>query len=182
MRRSGEAHGRSSTSSCRDVVRSPARQGPAPARSRCPHARRTTCTDPTPHQEGKGHPPAWREPPKRHRRGHARLSGRILGLDASSDPRPEPHPIRPPSHRGTPWRRNLTPIQLNRPLPFPNTHTAPPSPRCCDHRLTPPGALMLVCTTSPWVRENGHARTRFTSRTTADAGAGKPDRRPRKEQ
>ncbi|MFL6143211.1 MAG: integrase core domain-containing protein [Labedaea sp.] len=54
---------------------------------------------------------------------HSNPDSRLLGTHTLGDRCPEPNPILTPRNCRPPRRRHLTPIQPNRPLPRPNTHT-----------------------------------------------------------
>ena len=122
------------------AARSPAHRASALAAARCPRARRTTGSGPTPSAEDMGS--------RRQRDG---TTGTPTGDDTpastaassvfspTSDRRPEPDPVLAPRHRRPARRRDLPPIQLHLPLPLPHRrHRTPPRSRCCDDQLNPP--------------------------------------------
>ena len=81
-----------------------------------------------------GTPPVTtRRPQPRRPRSRSRARSRPRTWDTVLTPR----------RRRTPRRRNLTPIQLHRPLSPAHSHATPPRSRCCDDQLSPPSTHPL---------------------------------------
>jgi hypothetical protein len=129
---------RSSTATGRPARDLPQSRRPAPARSRSPHARRTTNSARRRGQRDRWHPAALTKPPDANRPRQPGLRRRVLIRQPARDRRPEALTMLQSPYRRTPRRPHRRPPRTIRRPPPHRSHRNLPLSECCDDRLNPP--------------------------------------------